>query len=154
MYHCSTVICDLFKLSHMVSDSLKRLESLADNGSDNKMEIYRNFKYSLKTMPFLLDSIKEYIAEHEDKELARKFVGLYAGLHDLCSKHTGLNKTAFRTSMAYMSMEVIGQYVFPETEAQKVVAETQPNPMTRTEMCGESRREQREINVCPALRCR
>ena len=35
--------------------------------------------------------------------------------------------------MAYMSMEVIGQYFFPETEAQKVTAEILPNPMTRTE---------------------
>lgn len=30
-------------------------------------------------------------------------------------------------------MEVIGQYFFPETEAQKVTAEILPNPMTRTE---------------------
>ena len=58
----------------MVGDSLKRMESLADNGSGNKIEICRNIKYSLKTMPFLLDSIREYIAEHEDRELARKFV--------------------------------------------------------------------------------
>lgn len=130
------IISDLFKLSHMVSDSLKRMESLADNGSDNKMEICRNIKYSLKTMPFLLDSIREYIAEHEDKELARKFVGLYSDtkqLHDLCSKHTDLNKVAFRTGVAYMSMEVIGQYFFSETDAQKVSAETLLNPMTRAE---------------------
>lgn len=130
------IISDLFKLSHMVSDNLKLVESLADNGSDNKMEICRNIKYSLKTMPFLLDSIREYIAEHEDKELARKFVGLYADtkrLHDLCSKHTDLNKVAFRTGVAYISMEVIGQYFFPETEVQKAATETQPNPMTRTE---------------------
>ena len=129
------IISDLFRLSHMVSDSLKLVESLTDNGS-NKIEICRNIKYSLKTMPFLLDSIREYIAEHEDKELARKFVGLYADtkrLHDLCSKHTDLNKAAFRTGMAYMSMEVIGQYFFPEMEAQKVVVEALPNPMTRTE---------------------
>lgn len=72
------IISDLFKLSHMVGDSLKRMESLADNGSGNKIEICRNIKYSLKTMPFLLDSIREYIAEHEDRELARKFVELYA----------------------------------------------------------------------------
>lgn len=130
------IISDLFRLSHMVSDNLKLVESLADNGSDNKMEICRNIKYSLKTMPFLLDSIREYIAEHEDKELARKFVRLYSDtkrLHDLCSKHTDLNKVAFRTGMAYISMEVIGQYFFPETEAQKIVAEALPNPMTRTE---------------------
>lgn len=116
-------------------------------------------------MPFLLDSIREYIAEHEDRELARKFVELYADtrLHELCSKHTDLNKAAFRTGMAYMSMEVIGQYFFPETEAQKwKAAEILPNPMTRTEatdyidtiraamqMCGESRREQRGKKCIP-----
>ena len=130
------IINDLFKLSHMVSDSLKLMESLADKDSGNQMEICRNIKYSLKTMPFLLDGIREYIAEHEDKELARKFVGLYSDtkrLHNLCSKHADLNKAAFRTGMAYMSIEVIGQYFFPETETQKVAAEALPNPMTRTE---------------------
>lgn len=130
------IISDLFKLSHMISDNLKLVESLADNGSEIKMEICRNIKYNLKTMPILLDSIRKYIAEHEDKELARKFVGLYADtkrLHDLCSKHTDLNKAAFRTGMVYMSMEVIGQYFFPETKPQKVATETLSNPMTRTE---------------------
>ena len=130
------IISDLFKLSHMISDNLKLVESLADNGSETKMEICRNIKYNLKTMPILLDSIRKYIAEHEDKELARKFVGLYADtkrLHDLCSKHADLNKAAFRTGMVYMSMEVIGQYFFPETKPQKVAKETLSNPMTRTE---------------------
>lgn len=130
------IISDLFKLSHMISDNLKLVESLADNGSETKMEICRNIKYNLKTMPILLDSIRKYIAEHEDKELARKFVGLYADtkrLHDLCSKHADLNKAAFRIGMVYMSMEVIGQYFFPETKPQKVATETLSNPMTRTE---------------------
>lgn len=130
------IISDLFKLSHMISDNLKLVESLADNGSETKMEICRNIKYNLKTMPILLDSIRKYIAEHEDKELARKFVGLYADtkrLHDLCSKHADLDKAAFRTGMVYMSMEVIGQYFFPETKPQKVATETLSNPMTRTE---------------------
>ena len=130
------IISDLFKLSHMISDNLKLVESLADNGSETKMEICRNITYNLKTMPILLDSIRKYIAEHEDKELARKFVGLYADtkrLHDLCSKHADLNKAAFRTGMVYMSMEVIGQYFFPETKPQKVATETLSNPMTRTE---------------------
>lgn len=130
------IISDLFKLSHMISDNLKLVESLADNGSETKMEICRNIKYNLKTMPILLDSIRKYIAEHEDKELARKFVGLYADtkrLHDLCSKHADLNKAAFRTGMVYISMEVIGQYFFPETKPKKVATETLSNPMTRTE---------------------
>ena len=40
------IINDLFKLSHMVSDSLKLMESLADKDSGNQMEICRNIKYS------------------------------------------------------------------------------------------------------------
>lgn len=116
-------ISDLFRLSNIINDSLKLAESLADtasgsDGTDCKY-ICRNIKYDLKTMPFLLDGIREYIAEHEDKELARKFVGLHDDtkrLHDLCSKYTELDKAAFRTGVAYLSMEIIGQYFFPENE--------------------------------------
>ena len=117
------IISDLFKLSNMICDSLKLAESLADTASDSdgtdSKDICRNIKYDLKTMPFLLDGIREYIAEHEDKELARKFVGLHDDtkrLHDLCSKHADLGKVAFRTGVAYLSMEIIGQYFFPENE--------------------------------------
>lgn len=116
-------ISDLFKLSNIICDSLKLAESLADTASDSdgtdSKDICRNIKYDLKTMPFLLDGIREYIAEHEDKELARKFVGLHDDtkrLHDLCSKHADLGKVAFRTGVAYLSMEIIGQYFFPENE--------------------------------------
>ena len=112
------IISDLFKLSRTINDNLKLAESLADMTSDNDnadyKEICRNIKYGMNTIPFLLDSIKEYIAEHEDKELARKFVGLHDDtkqLHDICSKHTDLNKVAFRTGVAYLSMEAIGQYL-------------------------------------------
>ena len=116
-------ISDLFKLSNIICDSLKLAESLADTASDSdgtdSKDICRNIKYDLKTMPFLLDGIREYIAEHEDKELARKFVGLHDDtkrLHDLCSKHADLGKVTFRTGVAYLSMEIIGQYFFPENE--------------------------------------
>ncbi len=116
-------ISDLFKLSNIICDSLKLAESLADTASDSdgtdSKDICRNIKYDLKTMPFLLDGIREYIAEHDDKELARKFVGLHDDtkrLHDLCSKHADLGKVAFRTGVAYLSMEIIGQYFFPENE--------------------------------------
>lgn len=116
-------ISDLFKLSNIICDSLKLAESLADTASDSdgtdSKDICRNIKYDLKTMPFLLDGIREYIAEHEDKELARKFVGLHDDtkrLHDHCSKHADLGKVAFRTGVAYLSMEIIGQYFFPENE--------------------------------------
>ncbi|MFQ8805799.1 MAG: hypothetical protein ACLR8Y_12790 [Alistipes indistinctus] len=82
-----------------------------------------------------MDGIREYIAEHEDKELARKFIGLHDDtkrLHDLCSKHADLNKVAFRTGVAYLSMEAIGQYFFPEKE-QPEASDTISRPMTRVE---------------------
>ena len=136
-------ISDLFKLSNIISDSLKLADSLAgrsfDNGETDNKEICRNIKYGLKTLPFLLDGIREYIAEHEDKGLAQKFVGLHGDtkrLHDLCSKYDDLNKAAFRTGVAYLSMEVIRQYFFPEKEQEQVSPEgsdISTKPMTRTE---------------------
>lgn len=166
-------ISDLFKLSNIISDSLKLAESLAgrsfDNGETDNKEICRNIKYGLKTLPFLLDGIREYIAEHEDKGLAQKFVGLHGDtkrLHDLCSKYDDLNKAAFRTGVAYLSMEAIGQYFFPEnelSEASNAIGSV-PKPMTRSEAtdcidiinaairkCAEATDEkQRERNVCHA----
>ena len=136
-------ISDLFRLSNIISDSLKLAESLAGRASDSDgadcKDICRNIKYDLKTMPFLLDGIREYIAEHEDKELARKFVGLHDDtkrLHGICSKYADLNKAAFRTGVAYLSMEVISQYFFPEKEQEQVSPEgsdISTKPMTRTE---------------------
>lgn len=135
-------ISDLFRLSNIINDSLKLAESLAGrasgSGETDCKDICRNIKYDLKTMPFLLDSIREYIAEHEDKELARKFVGLHDDtkrLHDLCSKYTELDKAAFRTGVAYLSMEIIGQYFFPENELSEAsdAIGSIPKPMTRSD---------------------
>ena len=130
-------ISDLFKLSNIISDSLKLVESLADrtssNGETDCKEACRNIKYGLKTLPFLLDGIRGYIAEREDKELARKFVGLHDDtkrLHGICSKYADLNKAAFRTGVAYLSMEVIRQYFFPEIEQLEAV-DAISKPMTR-----------------------
>lgn len=134
------IISDLFKLSRTINDNLKLAESLADMTSDNDnvdyKETCRNIKYGMKTIPFLLDSIKEYIAENENKELARKFVELHDDtkrLHDICSKHTDLNKVAFRTGVAYLSMEAIGQYFFADKGTCETAADTTSKPMTRTE---------------------
>lgn len=137
------IISDLFKLSNVISESLKLAESLADRISANSDADYkvtcRSIKYGIKNIPFLLDGIREYIAGHEDKELARKFAGLHDDtkrLHELCSKHADLSKAAFRTGVAYLSMEVIGQYFFPEKEQEQVSPEgsdISPKPMTRTE---------------------
>ena len=137
------IISDLFKLSNVISESLKFAEPLADksSGSDETdcKDICRNVRYSLKPLPFLLAGIREYIAEHEDKELARKFVELHDDtkrLHGICSKYADLNKATFRTGVAYLSMEVIRQYFFPEKEQEQVSPEgsdISPKPMTRTE---------------------
>jgi len=133
------VISDLFKLSGIIGSSLKLAESLANTTADNDetdcKELCRNIKYGLKTLPFLLDGIREYIAEHEDKELARKFIGLHDDtkrLHDLCSRHTDLNRVTFRTGVAYLSMEAIGQYFFTEKELSET-SDTISRSMTRAE---------------------
>ncbi|MDB1076654.1 hypothetical protein PL757_16020 [Phocaeicola vulgatus] len=124
------IISDLFKLSNVISESLKFAEPLYDksSGSDETdcKDICRNVRYSLKPLPFLLAGIREYIAEHEDKELARKFVELHDDtkrLHGICSKYADLNKATFRTGVAYLSMEVIRQYFFPEKEQEQVSPE-------------------------------
>ena len=75
------IISDLFKLSNVISESLKLAESLAGkssgSGETDCKDICRNVRYSLKPLPSLLASIREYVTEHEDKELARKFVELH-----------------------------------------------------------------------------
>ena len=134
---------DLFKLSNVISESLKLAESLvgksSGSGETDCKDICRNIRYSLKSLPFLLAGIREYVTEHEDKELARKFVELHDDtkrLHGICSKYADLNKAAFRTGVAYLSMEVIRQYFFTEKEQDQVSPEgsdISPKPMTRTE---------------------
>lgn len=137
------IISDLFKLSNVISESLKLAESLvgksSGSGETDCKDICRNIRYSLKPLPFLLAGIRKYVTEHEDKELARKFVGLHDDtkrLHGICSKYADLNKAAFRTGVAYLSMEVIRQYFFPEKEQEQVSPEgsdISTKPMTRTE---------------------
>lgn len=133
------IISDLFKLSNVISESLKLAESLAGKsscrGETDCKDICRNIRYSLKPLPFLLGGIREYVTEHEDKELARKFVGLHDDtkrLHGICSKYADLHKAAFRTGVAYLSMEVIRQYFFSEKE-QLEATDVISKPMTRTE---------------------
>ena len=133
------IISDLFKLSNVISESLKLAESLAGkssgSGETDCKDICRNVRYSLKPLPSLLASIREYVTEHEDKELARKFVGLHDDtkrLHGICSKYADLHKAAFRTGVAYLSMEVIRQYFFSEKE-QLEATDVISKPVTRTE---------------------
>lgn len=133
------IISDLFKLSNVISESLKLAESLASksscSGETDCKDICRHIRYSLKPLPFLLGGIREYVTEHEDKELTRKFVGLHDDtkrLHGICSKYADLHKAAFRTGVAYQSMEVIRQYFFSEKE-QLEATDVISKPMTRTE---------------------
>ena len=133
------IISDLFKLSNVISESLKLAESLASKSSCSSetdcKDICRHIRYSLKPLPFLLGGIREYVTEHEDKELTRKFVGLHDDtkrLHGICSKYADLHKAAFRTGVAYLSMEVIRQYFFSEKE-QLEATDVISKPMTRTE---------------------
>lgn len=133
------IISDLFKLSNVISESLKLAESLTGksscSGETDCKDICRNIRYSLKPLPFLLGGIREYVTEHEDKELSRKFVGLHDDtkrLHGICSKYADLHKAAFRTGVAYLSMEVIRQYFFSEKE-QLEATDVISKPMTRTE---------------------
>ena len=57
------IISDLFKLSNVISESLKLAESLAGkssgSGETDCKDICRNVRYSLKPLPFLLAGIRE-----------------------------------------------------------------------------------------------
>lgn len=59
------IISDLFKLSNVISESLKLAESLvgksSGSGETDCKDICRNIRYSLKPLPFLLAGIREYI---------------------------------------------------------------------------------------------
>ena len=86
----------------------------------------------MKTVPALLNEVREYIAEHDDKELAHQFVRLHGDakrLHDLCSAYLqDLGKEALYAGIVYTSIEVIGQYFFPDGNEQREV-----RSMTRIE---------------------
>ena len=129
------IICDLHRLSNSIKSSLELAESLAA-GTEQRKEIYRGIKREMKSVPVLLDGIREYIAEHSDKELARQFAGLHGDakrLYDLCSAHTPeLRKETFYAGNAFASMEIIGQYFFPKEKGGMKTANT-ARPMTRAE---------------------
>ena len=85
------IISALFRLSKIIGRSLKLAESLAsgrvEDEAGNK-DICKNIRREMKTVPALLNEVREYIAEHDDKELAHQFVRLHGDakrLHDLCS---------------------------------------------------------------------
>lgn len=129
------IISDLFRLSGIIGGSLKLAESLAsgkvEDEAGNK-DICKNIRREMKTVPALLSGVREYIAEHDDKELAHQFVRLHGDakqLHGLCSAYQPeLGKEAFYSGIVYTSIEVIGQYFFPDGRGQR-----KAHPMTRIE---------------------
>ena len=129
------IISALFRLSKIIGRSLKLAESLAsgkvEDEAGNK-DIGKNIRREMKTVPALLNEVREYIAEHDDKELAHQFVRLHGDakrLHDLCSAYLqDLGKEALYAGIVYTSIEVIGQYFFPDGNEQGKV-----RPMTRIE---------------------
>ena len=129
------IISALFRLSKIIGRSLKLAESLAsgkvEDEAGNK-DICKNIRREMKTVPALLNEVREYIAEHDDKELAHQFVRLHGDakrLHDLCSAYLqNLDKEALYAGIVYTSIEVIGQYFFPDGNEQGKV-----RPMTRIE---------------------
>ena len=129
------IISALFRLSKIIGRSLKLAESLAsgkvEDEAGNK-DIGKNIRREMKTVPALLNEVREYIAEHDDKELAHQFVRLHGDakrLHELCSAYLqNLGKEALYAGIVYTSIEVIGQYFFPDGNEQREV-----RSMTRIE---------------------
>ena len=129
------IISALFRLSKIIGRSLKMAESLAsgkvEDEAGNK-DICKSIRREMKTVPALLNEVREYIAEHDDKELAHQFVRLHGDakrLHGLCSAYLqDLGKEALYAGIVYTSIEVIGQYFFPDGNEQGKV-----RPMTRIE---------------------
>ena len=129
------IISALFRLSKIIGRSLKLAESLAsgkvEDEAGNK-DICKNIRREMKTVPALLNEVREYIAKHDDKELAHQFVRLHGDakrLHDLCSAYLqDLGKEALYAGIVYTSIEGIGQYFFPDGNEQRKV-----RPMTRIE---------------------
>lgn len=129
------IISALFRLSKIIGRSLKLAESLAsgkvEDEAGNK-DICKSIRREMKTVPALLNEVREYIAEHDDKELAHQFVRLHGDakrLHGLCSAYLqDLGKEALYAGIVYTSIEIINQYFFPDENEQEKVC-----PMTRIE---------------------
>lgn len=64
------IISALFRLSKIIGRSLKLAESLAsgrvEDEAGNK-DICKNIRREMKTVPALLNEVREYIAEHDDQ---------------------------------------------------------------------------------------
>lgn len=68
------IISDLFKLSKIIGRSLKLAESLASGKVEDEAghkDISKNIRREMKPVPLLLSGVREYIAEHDDKDFIR-----------------------------------------------------------------------------------
>ena len=133
------IISDLFQLSHGIRASLKVADDLVHNGEKDetvRREAYREIKRHLKTVPLCLSGIRDYIAEHDDRNLARQFAAMRNDtkrLHDLCTTfHPELKTEAYRSGIAYATMEIIGQYFFLGNDTDNG-ADKARKPITRAE---------------------
>lgn len=151
------IISDLLQLSHGIRASLKIAAGLAcDENKDESVrrEAYREIKRNLKTVPLCLSGIRDYIAEHDDRDLARQFAALREDtkrLHDFCSAfHPGLKTETYRSGIAYATMEVIGQYFFSGNDNYNG-ADGARKPMTRAEATGCIDTIRTAIRKCTAM---
>lgn len=133
------IISDLFRLSRCITDCLKSADSLVRGKAGDeagRMEAYREIRRGMKPVPLYLSDIRNYIAEHDDKELARQFVALHEDakrLHGLCSAlQPELKTEAYRSGIAYATMEVIGQYFFSGQDIDDTTVKARKT-MTRAE---------------------
>ena len=150
-------ISDLLQLSHGIRASLKIADGLACDGNKDeavRKEAYREIKRNLKTVPLCLSGIRDYIAEHDDRDLARQFAALREDtkrLHDFCSAfHPELKTEAYRSGIAYATMEVIGQYFFPGNDNYNG-ADGAGKTMTRAEATGCIDTIRTAIRKCAAM---
>ena len=118
------IISDLLQLSHGIRASLKVADGLACDGNKDeavRKQAYRGIKRNLKAVPLRLPGIRDYIAEHDDRDLARQFAALQDDtkrLHDFCvALHPELKAEAYRSGIAYATMEVIGRKHMTRAEA-------------------------------------
>ena len=151
------IISDLLQFSHGIRASLKVADRLIhDEWKDEAMrkEACREVKRNLKVVPPYLSGIRDYIAEHDDRDLARQFVALRNDtkrLHALClSLHPELKTEAYRSGIAYATMEVIAQYFFPDNDTDKRADEVR-KPMTRAETTDCIDTIQTAIRKCTAM---
>ena len=151
------IISGLYKLSGIIGSSLKLAESLANGKVEDEAghkDTCKAIRREMNTVPVLLNGVREYIAEHNDKELAQQFVRLHGDakrLYGLCSAYNqDLGKEAFYAGIVYTSIEVIGQYFFPNKDTYNGTVEAR-KPMTRAEATDSIDTIRTSIRKCTAV---